>query len=127
MMSKALKKKLGKSSVPPRATRQEPQKGGRFPAPPGTFAAEERRIWRKIVRHYVLEEPAALALLRSTLEAHARMRRCGESISRVGELIREGKGDKARVKAHPLISAERDSRAAWLAGLRALGILDIPE
>lgn len=126
MLSKSLKKKLQGT----RAVRPEPQKQGRFPAPPATFAPEERRLWRRIVRHYVLDEPAALALLRTTLEAHARQRRCGESITRVGELVREGvdkTGKPKRIKAHPLISAERDSRAAFLAGLRALGILEIPE
>jgi hypothetical protein len=144
MLTKSLKNKLGLHSRPTRTPPNEGQKGARFPAPPGTFEPPERRLWRKIVRHYTLDEPAALALLRSTLEAHARMRRCGESITKVGELVvtrrkvGRTKGDKGDeksapapetviIKAHPLISAERDSRAAWLSGLRALGILEIPE
>ncbi|MFZ0549803.1 MAG: hypothetical protein WAM21_03240 [Steroidobacteraceae bacterium] len=123
-MSKSLRKKLGAPPRPLRATRQEAPNEVRFPAAPTTFAAEERQLWRKLVRHYVLDEPAALALLASTLEAHARQRRCRESIDRVGELVKTAKGD---IRAHPLLSHERDARAAWLSGLRALAILEVPE
>ncbi len=119
MMSKSLKKKLGVGSTP----RQTPRKTARFPAPPPHFADEERQLWRKLVRDFAFTDAASLAVLRSGLEAHHRMRRCRENIDRIGELTKEGK----RVRAHPLLSHERDARAAWLAAMRALGVLEPQE
>jgi hypothetical protein len=77
----------------------------------------ERRLWTAIVSENVLDGEAALSILRTTLEAHQRARTCRETIDREGATYRDR---FEQVKVHPLIAAERDSRAAFLAGMRSL-------
>jgi hypothetical protein len=87
------------------------------PPPPKHLAMPERRLWTAIVSENVLDGEAALSILRTTLEAHQRARTCRETIDREGATYRDR---FEQVKVHPLIAAERDSRAAFLAGMRSL-------
>ena len=85
--------------------------------PPKHLALQERRLWTAIIRENVLDGEAALSILRTTLEAHQRSRLCREQVDRDGAVITD-RFDQA--KPHPLLSVERDARAAFLAGMRSL-------
>lgn len=61
----------------------------------------------------------AAAVLLTALEAHGRARQCRETIDREGLTVT---GRDNQVKPHPLLAAERDARAQWLAGVKALGL-----
>jgi len=93
------------------------------PPPPDHLEPPEALLWASLTEEYEFgNDPAALAILRTALEAHMRARRCRASVDKVGELVR----DRFRQpKPHPLLAAERDARAAFLAAMRLLN-LDIP-
>ena len=118
MSDKALKNQLARL----RAAPAEAERRVRYPACPAHLEAPERQLWRKTLRDFELADGCALAVLETTLTAHMRARRCRESINRIGELVKDSKGG---VRAHPLLCHERDARAAFLAGMRALGVLGI--
>ena len=87
--------------------------------PPNHLGEPERQIWAGVFRDFDLTTEAAVAVLVTALEAHQRARECREAIARDGMTV-EGRDGQAKV--HPLLSVERDARAAWLAGLRTLGL-----
>ena len=91
--------------------------------PPKHLEKPEREIWRDLTAAYELDDAAARALLTTTLEAHQRARRCPEAVDRDGEAVKDR---FAQIKPHPLLAAERDARAAFLAGMRSLN-LDVGE
>ncbi len=96
-----------------------PFPGTQVPPPPAHLEQPERDLWSAFVSNYEFPDPGTLETLRSTLSAHMRFRRCRERIDAEGEAYQD---DAGRVKAHPLLAAERDSRAAYIAGLRVLGL-----
>ena len=69
-----------------------------------------------------LDDSASQNVLSVTLEARDRAERCRKQINRDGELVTDRFG---QAKANPLLSAERDSRSQFLAGLKQLG-LEVP-
>lgn len=91
----------------------------KLPTAPRHLEAEEKRMWRAIVGDFTFEDPASQALLRSALEAHQRARHCRLAIERDGEAVKD-RFDQ--VRAHPLLAAERDARAAFLAAMRMLNL-----
>ncbi len=92
-------------------------------AVPKHLEPPERELWRGLLATFRLEDVASLSLLTTALEAHQRARRCREQVDRDGEAVRDRFG---QVKPHPLLTAERDARAAYLAAMRALN-LDLGE
>ena len=58
-------------------------------------------------------------LLASALESHMRARLAREEIDNEGMTAT---GRDGQTKAHPLCAVERDNRAAFRAGMKALGI-----
>lgn len=91
----------------------------RPPPAPRHLEAVEKRLWREVTTDFAFEDSASLALLRSALEAHQRARRCRLAIDKEGMTTRDRFG---QLRAHPLIGAERDARAAFLAAMRALNL-----
>ena len=87
------------------------------PAAPKHLQLPERQLWASILRENAIEGEAALSLLESTLEAHQRARLCREQVDREGSTYLDR---FEQPKSHPLLAAERDARAAFLAGMRAL-------
>ncbi|WMT78856.1 P27 family phage terminase small subunit [Bradyrhizobium sp. Ash2021] len=77
----------------------------------------ERRLWVSILRENAIEGEAALSLLKSTLESHQRARLCREQVDNEGSTYLDR---FEQPKPHPLLAAERDARASFLAGMRAL-------
>ena len=71
---------------PPSSNRTRARKG---PPPPKHLALPERRLWEAILRENLLDNEAALSILRSTLEAHQRARTCRETVDREGAIYRD--------------------------------------
>src|SRR4051812_23596570 len=90
-----------------------------LPAPPSHLHAPESQLWIEVVASFAFADPASLAILAAAIEARGRMRRCREAIDRDGETVVDR---FQQVKSHPLLSAERDARAAFLAGMRTLNL-----
>ena len=97
-----------------------PRRHIRNPAPPPEhLAAPEADLWRQLVVDYSFADAASLALLQEALSARQRSRRCREQIDRDGETITDR---FEQIKPHPLLPAERDARAAFLAAMRMLNL-----
>jgi phage terminase small subunit len=79
----------------------------------------EKLLWKSILETYAFDDAASLTMLRTALEAHQRARKCRERIDADGEVIVDRWG---QLKPHPLLSAERDARAALISGLKALNL-----
>ncbi len=93
--------------------------GGKAPSPPRYLNSPERKLWRELHAGFDLTDPAAVALLIAAMEAHQRSRKCRESVDHDGQTFRDRFG---QVRPHPLLAAERDARAAFLAAMRALNL-----
>jgi hypothetical protein len=72
-----------------------------------------------LVTEYAIADAAGLQILATSLEAFDRLRAAQRAIKRDGQTMKDRFG---QVRAHPLLSVERDARAAWLAGLKALNL-----
>jgi P27 family predicted phage terminase small subunit len=88
------------------------------PKPPERLSDEAGGWWVKIVEAWDLDDPAML-ILESSLEAFDRMRAAQAVIARDGVTILDR---WQQPKQHPATMVERDSRAALLRGLKALGL-----
>ena len=98
----------------------KPRRAARnLPAPPSHLTGPERDLWKSLVSDFSFSDPASLAILASAMEARNRMRRCREQIDRDGETTKDRFG---QLRGHPLLAAERDARAAFLAGMRSLNL-----
>jgi Phage terminase, small subunit len=95
-------------------TRSPPR--GLAPAPEH-FAEPERDLWRQLVTSYRFDDPASLELLVQALEARARARLCREQVAEEGATARD---DHGAMKAHPLLSVERQAQASFLSAMRLL-------
>jgi hypothetical protein len=92
-------------------------------ATPKHFAAPEAKLWRDLVHEYAFDDdPAALALLRTALEAHGRARQCRETIDKVGITTTDRFG---QIRPNGLLQAERDARNSFLSAMRMMH-LDVP-
>jgi P27 family predicted phage terminase small subunit len=89
------------------------------PQPPSHLGELERAIWAGVFRDYNLSADVASAVLTTALEAHQRARECREAVFRDGMTV---VGRDGQTKVHPLLAVERDARAQWLAGVKALGL-----
>jgi len=80
---------------------------------------EAKKIWKEILSEYEIQDAAGLRILRVSLESFDRAQAAREAIDRDGMTL----VDKfSQIKSHPLLPIERDSRAAFLAGLKALNL-----
>lgn len=86
---------------------------------PNHLSKEARRIWKEILEEYDIADAAGLHILRVALEAYDRAQAAREAIDQDGMTLKDKFG---QTKPHPLLPIERDSRAAFLAGLKALNL-----
>jgi P27 family predicted phage terminase small subunit len=86
---------------------------------PAGLSAEARRWWRQLVEEYEIEDSGGRLILLTMFEAFDRMRAAQKIISEEGETVKDR---FEQLKAHPMVAVERDSRAAFYAGLRALNL-----
>ena len=87
--------------------------------PPVHLSKEAKAIWKDLLAEYGIDDVAGLRILRVALESFDRAQSARVSIDRIGLLVKDKFG---QVKPHPLLPIERDSRAAFLAGLKALNL-----
>ena len=86
---------------------------------PGHLSKESKKIWRHILKEYAIEDTAGLKILRVALESFDRAQAAREVIDLEGMQIKDR---FEQMKPHPLLTVERDNRAAFLAGLKALNL-----
>jgi hypothetical protein len=79
----------------------------------------ERRLHVALSACADLGDTYSQKLLLTALEAHQRARLAREAIDKAGMTFIDKAG---QLKAHPLLSVERDSRAAFLTAMRLLNI-----
>ena len=93
--------------------------GRKLPAPPKHLESTERNLWKTIVSEFDFSDASSLALLRTAMESHQRARRCREAVDHDGEAVLDR---WKQLKPHPLLTAERDARAAFIQSMRALNL-----
>jgi hypothetical protein len=76
-------------------------------------------VWSEILKEYSIDDAAGLRILRVALEAFDRAQAARAAIDKEGMTVMDKFG---QIKPHPLLPIERDSRAAFLAGLKALNL-----
>jgi P27 family predicted phage terminase small subunit len=86
--------------------------------PPPHLGEPERQIWGEVVADW-RGTKVSFRVLTSALEMHQRARECRETIESEGLTI---VGRDGQSRSHPLCSVERDANAAFLRGLKSLGI-----
>jgi P27 family predicted phage terminase small subunit len=87
--------------------------------PPNHLSTEAKKIWREIVSEYQIRDCAGLRILRVSLEAFDRAQAARQQIEKYGMLLKDKFG---QAKPNPLLPVERDSRAAFLSGLKCLNL-----
>ena len=86
---------------------------------PRHLSAESKRIFKALVTEYSIQDEAGLRILQAALEARDRATKARKQIDKDGMVLL----DKFKqVRQHPLLANERDSRHAFLAGLRCLNL-----
>lgn len=88
------------------------------PRAPRVLSKEAAGLWRTFTAQYDFDA-VKLTVLQTTLEAFDRMRAAQKAIEKDGPVIKD-RFDQD--KAHPAVVIERDSRAAFMKGLAALGL-----
>src|SRR5688572_6720409 len=88
--------------------------------PPRHLSLPARRLFASVVELYELEAHD-LAIFVKSLEAWDRAEQARELVAAEGLLITSRLGER---KAHPAVMIERDSRTAFLSGMRQLGLDD---
>jgi P27 family predicted phage terminase small subunit len=86
---------------------------------PKHLSKEARLIFKNLCSEYGIDDVAGLRILRVACEAFDRAQAAREAIDRDGMTIKDKFG---QIKPHPLLPVERDSRAAFLAGLKHLNL-----
>lgn len=86
---------------------------------PAHLSKEAKRIWREIIEEYDIEDAAGLRILRVALESFDRAQAARAAIDKEGMTVADKFG---QIKPHPLLPIERDSRAAFLCGLKGLNL-----
>jgi P27 family predicted phage terminase small subunit len=87
------------------------------------LSPQAQKLRKAILSSYEIEDEAALAVLRTTLEAYDLMHDAQTRIDAEGLTVQ---GDRGGIKQHPLLQVVRDQRAQFLMGIKALR-LDIGE
>jgi P27 family predicted phage terminase small subunit len=88
----------------------------RPPTAPLHLSKPARELFTSIVGTFVMEAHD-LAVLVKSLESWDRAEQCRERIAADGLMVASRLGEQ---RPHPLLTTERDSRAAFLAGMRHL-------
>lgn len=86
---------------------------------PSHLTEEAKRLWTEIIEEFAIGDAAGLKILRVCLEAFDRAQAARAAIDADGLTVLDRFG---QTKSHPLLPIERDSRAAFLAGLKALNL-----
>jgi phage terminase small subunit len=88
------------------------------PTPPRHLSPAARRLFSATLADYQLE-PFHIAILTKSLEAFDRAEQARKLVESAGILVESRLGG---LVANPAVAIERDSRAAFLAGMKQLGL-----
>lgn len=88
---------------------------------PKHLTKESKKIYKNLLENYEFNGESDLKTLQVTLEAFDRCQGARQQIQKDGLIIHDRFNTP---RAHPLLSVERDSRAAFLAGLKALKLAE---
>jgi P27 family predicted phage terminase small subunit len=86
---------------------------------PQHLSKEAKIFYKKVVAEYLIDDAAGLKILQVALEAFDRAQSARIAIDAEGMTIKDKFG---QLKPNPLLPVERDNRAAFLAGLKALNL-----
>jgi hypothetical protein len=89
---------------------------------PDHLGREESALYAQIVKSYGLHDEVSQRILEEGLASLQRARLARETIAKDGMTVRDA---KKQLKPHPLLTTERDSRAAALAAFKQLN-LELP-
>ncbi|MRR56122.1 MAG: hypothetical protein EG822_16755 [Deltaproteobacteria bacterium] len=87
--------------------------------PPKGLSTDARKAWAALQEEYGIDDPAGLQLLAIFANAFDRAKDCKAAIDREGLQVKDRFG---QLKAHPLITSERDARGQMMTALKALNI-----
>ena len=88
--------------------------------PPTHLSTKAKRSWKELLDQWPsIGDVAGLLILQALLESFDKAQAARKQIDRDGLTVTDKFG---QVKSHPLLTVERDNRAAHLAGLRALNL-----
>lgn len=77
------------------------------------------KLKKGILKEYDISDEAGNAILQAGLEAFDQMHEAQRVVDKDGLTVR---GDRGQIKAHPLLSVIRDSRAQFLMALKHLNL-----
>lgn len=86
---------------------------------PRHLSKEAKKIWKEILDEYAISDAAGLRILRVACESFDRAQAARAAIDKNGMVFLDKNG---QTKINPLIACERDSRAAFLSGLKNLNL-----
>ena len=87
------------------------------PTPPSHLSKAAKTWFAEIREAYGITDRAGLLLLQQAAECWDRAVECRQAIAKDGACVRDRWG---QAKPHPLLAAERDSRAGFLAAVKHL-------
>jgi P27 family predicted phage terminase small subunit len=88
--------------------------------PPEHLSLEAKRTWKALLAEWPsIGDVAGLRILRVALESFDRAQEARQTMDKDGMTVVDKFG---QTKPHPLLPIERDSRAAFLSGLKALNL-----
>ena len=86
---------------------------------PETLSDEASQWWIKITTEYGITDQGGLLILQTALEAFDRMRDAQRTLETEGLIVQDR---FMQQKAHPLCTVERDNRAQFMQGIKALNL-----
>jgi hypothetical protein len=106
----------------PTPFRRKIQAALRSEVTPDHLGDEESALYEQIVRAYHLSDEVSRRILAEGLTSLQTARLCRETIAQQGLTVKSQRG---AIRAHPLLTVERDSRAAALSAFKQLN-LELP-
>ena len=91
----------------------------KLPIAPRGLSPEARKWWKKLLEEYSIEDQAGLLILQVALEAFDRMRQAQSQVEKDGPTILD-RFDQ--LKAHPMLTVERDARSQMMQALKSLNL-----
>jgi P27 family predicted phage terminase small subunit len=90
---------------------------------PAGLSKESRETWDKLIKEYDFQDAGGLQLLEIYCRAFDRAQECRKQIDIDGMQVKDRFG---QLKAHSLLTAEKESRAIMLSALRQMNLDVIP-
>ena len=86
---------------------------------PDHLSADARAWWDHLTNEYDIADSGGRLLLQTAMEAFDRMRGAAARVAEDGEMVADRFG---QLKAHPMLTVERDARSQMLMSLKQLNL-----